>query len=123
MVSPLSSGLWTPVKVMAAILGGALVLDSIIAVWGERSTVGGFFEELIARGGHYVVVIGALAGGLFFGALVSQKTRSSFLGWISGFFCFIVIGVIGGVGMLLLSVIPGVGWRYERFQESLESDY
>ena len=120
MVSPLSSDWWTPVKVMAAVFGGALVLDSIIAVWGERSPVGGFCEELIARGGHYVVVIGALAGGLFFGAKVSQKTRSSFVGWISGFFCFIVIG---GAGMLLLSAIPGVGWRYERVQESLEGDY
>ena len=105
---------------LAVVIGCAVVLDSIVAVWGERRPVGGFFEELIARSGHYVIVIGAFVGAVFVGIKATEKTNRRFVGWFVGIILFLVIG---GIGTLLLSRIPGVDWRYERLQESMESDY
>lgn len=120
LVTPISPNWWTPGKVVAVVIGVALVLDSVVAVWGERRPVGGFFEELIARSGHYVIVIGAFFGAVFGGIKATEKTSRRFVGWFVGIILFLIIG---GGGMLLLSSIPGVDWRYERLQESMESDY
>ena len=111
---------WFLVKAWVVLFLGAIVLSSVFSVWGESRPVGGFFEELVARSGHYVGVIGAVAGGVFSGGKVFERTRSNFFAWLVGLLCFTVIG---GIGMLLLSSIPGVGWRYERLQDSMEIDY
>ena len=111
---------WTPVRIAIGLIAGAFAIDSASVVIGERRPVGGFFEELIARFGYYGLAVLALIGGVFVGMKVGEKTRTNFLGWVSGLCAF---AVIGALGTMLLASIPGVNWRFERLLESSESDY
>ena len=120
MSHPFSSDWWSPGRVVLAVFGGAFVLDSFRAVWGERRPVGGFFEEMIARVGHYGIVLGSFGLAAYGGVRVTEKFESKWLGFAAGLLLFFALGV---GGTLLIGKIPGVDWRYERLMDSMESDY
>jgi hypothetical protein len=111
---------WNPIKVFIALFVGALVLDSIFAVWGEGRPVGGFFEEFIARIGNYLTIFGSLGGAIYIGLQAYKKTENTLIGWVAGILgCFL----IGFVLTFVFSNIPGVDWRFDRIMNTGEGGY
>jgi hypothetical protein len=106
---------WDGPKVIIALIVGALAIDSISAVWGERRPVGGFFEEIIARALNFGMPIAAVAAGFMGGAKVAERTKQTWLGWVAGIALFMFIGA---GSYFVIEQIPGVDWRYERIQDA-----
>lgn len=86
------------------------MLDGVRLVWGEHRFFAGFAEATIATIFYWGSMFGSLGLAVYFGIKITNKTKSTALGWVIGFIVFIFIGVISG---MVIQEIPGVGWRYE----------
>jgi hypothetical protein len=106
-----------PMAVIGGVFAILLAIDAIVAVWGERRPVGGFFEEFVARALHWGIGLGSVAVGVWVGTKVFERTKSNLLGWIVGILLFLVVGVAVGI---LLSKIPGIGWRMDRLMSDTD---
>jgi hypothetical protein len=103
-----------PLVVLAGLFVIALAIDAIAMMWGERRPAAAFFEEFVAQLVHWGTALGSAGAGIWSGIKVFEKTRSNWLGWMSGIAVFVAIGC----GVLILSSrIPGVGWRIERMMD------
>ena len=106
---------WTPTKVICCVFGCALMVDSVLAVWGESRPVGSFFEELVARSAYWALLAATFGSAIYLGIQSVERTHSYLVGWAVGISTFLLVGFLVTV---LISNIPGVGWRFERLLNS-----
>ena len=109
-----------PLAVFGGIFAVALTIESIVAVWGERRPIGGFFEEFVARAMHWGIGLGSLAAGIWAGTKVYERTKSNAVAWIIGVLSFVAVLIATDT---LTARIPGVGWRMDRMISDVDPDY
>lgn len=86
------------------------LIDGVWLAWGERKFVAGVAEATLAVALYWGSIIASLGLGYFLGKKTKEKSNCNTLGWVVGILVFLVIGTISG---LVISEIPGVGWRYD----------
>ena len=91
------------------------MLDGLRLAWGEHRFVANFAEATLAVALYWGSVFGSFGLGIFTGIKTTDKSNSTKLGWVIGILVFLIVGVGSG---LLISQIPGVGWRYDLMMSS-----
>ena len=91
------------------------MIDGAHFAWGKHRFVAEFAEATLAVALYWGSAFSSFGLGIFAGIKITEKTKSSALGWVLGIAIFLIVGVASG---LVIKEIPGVGWRYELMMES-----
>ena len=97
---------WLTVFVFFSSLGG------LEQAWGKRRFVGEFSEATFAIMIYLASIGFSIWVGYKIGSRFSIKYENDYLGWVIGIVIFLLLGVLSG---MIISEIPGVGWRYDEF--------
>ena len=99
--------------------GVYISIHAISEAWDERRFVAVFAESFVALVLYWGSGIGGLVGGWYIGALITEKTRRGWLGYIVG----ITAGVAIMISVFMVAQrVPGVGWRFDKIVEQHQDD-
>lgn len=96
------------------------ILDSIRQAWKSGNFLSSAFLWLITNLIYFPLLILPFGAGAWTGSKVHKSTKSSAAGWISG----IVVTVLVLVATQeVISMIPGVNWRFRMLLNNSGTDY
>ena len=88
-------------------LGAVVLLEAVSVASGERDFLTGMVEHSAALVLRYGVLALAVGAGWWVGLKIAERTKT-WIGVVSGITLFLLIG---GLGLPMVTSIPGVGWR------------
>lgn len=103
--------------VYAVLIVGVLV-EAAMSMHPSSRPVAEFAESLIAVILYWGSILFSFASSVYLGIKSAEKSRMTWIGWVVGIVIFAVAAVATS---RLSSAIPGVGWRIEQREASVDS--